>query len=120
MTKIEDDVMSLRAGSRLTVKVRCFGRLRELLNVKEEEYQVKGGATLKDLLLKHIPERHEKVSKSWREEIFRMARGKIIFKRDGNPVLRDYLVLVKGRPLDLSYELRDEDEIMVLMPVGGG
>jgi len=104
----------------ITVKVRYFGELRELLNLKEEEYQVKDGTTLTGLILKHIPERHEEVSKSWKETVFRMVRGEIATDGDGTPVLRNYLVLIKGKSPSLSYKLKDGDEVVVLPPSGGG
>jgi molybdopterin converting factor small subunit len=103
-----------------TVKVRYFGRLRELLDAKREEYDVEDGATLTDLLLKYIPERHVRVSKTWRETIFRTARGETLLNKDGTPLLRDYLVLIGGKSPSLSYKVKDGEEIAVLPPFGGG
>ena len=114
------------------VKVRYFALLRELLdNTKEEEYEVKDGTMLMDLLLKHIPKRHRKVSRSWKERIFETERDGIKVDKDGTPSLRGYhLILINGRPyrsisedgrqLGLRYKLKDEDEIAILPPVGGG
>jgi len=103
-----------------TVKVRYFGRLRELLNLKTEEYKVKDSAAIADLLLKYIPERHGEVSETWRETIFRTAKGEILLKKDGTPLLRNYIILVGGKSSHLGYELREGDEIAVLPPFGGG
>jgi molybdopterin converting factor small subunit len=36
------------------VKIKYFGRLRELLDIREEEYEVKN-SSLADLLIKYIP-----------------------------------------------------------------
>ncbi len=103
-----------------TVKVRYFGRLRELLSVKSEEYIVENGATLRDLLLRYIPERYKEVSKAWIETIFRTAKGEIVLYKDGTPLLKDYLLLIGGRSHDLNYELKEGDEVAVLPPFGGG
>jgi len=102
------------------VKVRYFGRLRELLNVKREEYTVEDGATLTDLLLKYIPQRHSEVSKTWTETIFRTVRGQTVLDKDGTPLLKNYLVMIKGKSPGLSYKLKDGDEVAVLPPFGGG
>ena len=102
------------------VKVRYFGRLRELLNVKTEEYVVKDSAVIADLLLEYIPERHTEVSETWKETIFRTVKGEILLKKDGTPLLRNYLILVGGKSSHLGYELREGDEVAVLPPFGGG
>ena len=102
------------------MKVRYFGRLRELLDAKREEYQIDEGAVIVDLLLKYIPERHLEIAESWRATIFRTARGEILVKKDGMPLLRNYLVLVGGRSSTLNHRLADGDEVTVLPPFGGG
>ncbi len=103
-----------------TIKVRYFGRLRELLNVKSEEYIVVNGATLRDLLLKYISERYKTVSKAWIETIFRTVKGEIVLNKDGTPLLKDYLLLINGKSHNLNYELKEGDEVAVLPPFGGG
>jgi molybdopterin converting factor small subunit len=103
-----------------TVKVRYFGRLVELLNAKREEYEVEDGATLADLLLKYIPERHARVSKTWRETIFRTTRSETLLNIDGTPLLRDYLILIGGKSPSLSYKLNNGEEVALLPPFGGG
>ncbi|MFB0523452.1 MAG: MoaD/ThiS family protein [Candidatus Bathyarchaeia archaeon] len=114
------------------VKVKYFALLRELLrNTREEEYKVKEGSMLMDLLLKRIPEKHENASRSWKEGIFETENGRIKLDKDGTPSLRGYyLILINGRSyrsiaedgrqLGLRYKLKDGDEIAILPPVGGG
>lgn len=101
------------------VRVKYFGRLRELLGVKEEDYDVEG-STLADLLLKHIPSRHPEAADEWRETVFVTVRGEVAMSRDGVPILKNHFILVGGRSLDLTYRLRDGDEVAILPPVGGG
>jgi MoaD family protein len=111
-----------------SVGVRYFALLRELLgNTREEKYNIKDGTTLKDLLLKHIPERHWKVSAKWKKRIFDMERGEIKFDKHGTPVLSGYyLIIVNGRyfnsisKMGLKYQLKDGDVIAILPPVSGG
>lgn len=101
------------------VKVKYFGRLRELLGVKEEEYEVED-ATLADLLLKHIPSRHSDAADEWRQSIFVTIRGEVAVNREGIPTLRNYFILVGGRSPEITYRLKDGDEVAILPPVGGG
>ena len=102
------------------VKVRYFGRLRELLNVKEEQYEVKAGASIADLLLKYIPRKHIEVSEAWTETIFRTVKGEVLVRKDGTPLIRNYLVLMNGKSPNLGYILEEGDEVAVLPPFGGG
>ena len=113
------------------VKVKYFASLRELLSdTREEEYQVRDGTMLMDLLLKHIPERHRNVSRRWKERVFETERGKIKLDKDGTPVLRYYLILINGRSYrlisedgrrpGLRYKLKDGGDIAIFPPVGGG
>ena len=118
----------LRDSSMSRVNVRYFALLRELLgNTREEKYNIKNGTMLIDLLLKHIPERHRKVSTKWKERIFEMDRGEIKLDKYGTPVLSEYyMILINGRyynsisKMGLMYPLRNEDVIAILPPVGGG
>jgi molybdopterin converting factor small subunit len=114
------------------VKIRYFASLRELLsNTREEEYTVKDGTMLMDLLLKRIPERHRKASRSWKERIFETEGDGIRFDKNGTPSLGGYyLILINGRSYrlvsedgrhpGLKYKLKNGDEIAILPPVGGG
>ena len=114
------------------VKVRYFASLRELLgNTREEEYEVKDGTMLMDLLLKRIPERHRNASRRWKERIFETEGDGIKSDKDGTPSLGGYyLILINGRSYrsisedgrhpGLTYKLKDRDEIAILPPVGGG
>jgi molybdopterin converting factor small subunit len=112
--------------------VRYFALLRELLDdAKEEEYKVKDGTMLMDLLLDHIPRRHSNASKGWKERLFETERDGIKLDKDGTPSLKGYYlilingisyrsVLEEGKHPGLRYKLKDEDEIAILPPVGGG
>ncbi|MEM1606999.1 MAG: MoaD family protein [Candidatus Bathyarchaeia archaeon] len=101
------------------VKVKYFGRLRELMGIKEEEYEVED-ATLADLLLNHIPNRHSEVADEWRQSIFITIKGEVAVSRDGVPALKNYFVLIGGRSPEITYKLKDGDEVAILPPVGGG
>jgi molybdopterin converting factor small subunit len=101
------------------VKVKYFGRVRELLGIKEEYYNV-NEATLADLLLRLIPERHMDKSKEWKETIFVTVRGEVALDMAGTPMLKNYFILVKGRTPELTYRIEDGDEVAILPPVGGG
>lgn len=102
------------------VRVRYFGRIRELIGVRDEEYDV-NDASLMDLLLKYIPERHTNMASEWKETIFVINMGSVIAYGDRAPMLRDnYLILVNGKACEITYKLRDGDEVAVLPPVGGG
>ena len=102
------------------VKVKYFGRLRSLLGIKYEFYEVSKGTMLKDLLLFEIPQRHRNVSEIWRQEMFRIVKGEILFNEDGTPVLDSYIVLTRGRTPSLRSRLKEEDELMILPPLYGG
>jgi len=112
--------IELVSRSMTKVKTRYFGKIRELLGVKTEEYDVKEGATLADLLLTYIPERHKKESKVWKETIFRTVKGETLLNKDGTPVLKNYLILVDGKKSNLKQKLKEGNEIAVLPPFGGG
>ena len=114
------------------VRVRYFALLRELLgNTREEEYKIRDGTKLMDMLLKHIPERHRNVSARWKGRIFQTENGKIKFDENGTPYLSGYyLILINGRSYlsisedgrhpGLTYKLKEGDQIAILPPVGGG
>lgn len=102
------------------VKTRYFGKIRELLGVKTEEYDVPEGSTLADLLLTYIPERHKEESKTWKETIFRTAKGEVLLNKDGTPVLKNHLILVDGKTSSLKQKLKEGNEVAVLPPFGGG
>jgi len=103
----------------IRVKVKYFGRLHELLGVREEEYEV-DEITLADLLLNYIPSRHESSANAWKENIFVTIRGEVAIDKNGMPMLKNHVILVKGKSQDLTYKLKDGDEIAILPPVGGG
>jgi MoaD family protein len=104
----------------IIVQVRYFGKLREILGVKKEEYTVNEGTTLTDLLVSHIPERHSEVSKTWVETLFRMVRGEMAQSRNGILVLGNYLVLINGKSVNLSERLKEGDDVAIMPPFGGG
>lgn len=113
----------------LKVNVEYFANLRELMGVKEEKYKVENGTALMDLLLNHIPNRHQDVSERWKSQVFEIEGGEIKCEKDGSPSLK-YLVLINGisyisiregkKRLGLRYKLKDGDDVSVLPPVGGG
>jgi molybdopterin converting factor small subunit len=102
------------------IYIRYFGKLRELLGVKKEEYNVEEETTLADLLVSHVPERHSTVSKTWAETLFRTVRGEMAQNRNGTPVLGDYLVTLNGKSVILGERLKEGDEVAIMPPFGGG
>lgn len=101
------------------VRVKYFGELHDLLGIREEEYDVED-ATVAELLLKYIPNRHATVADRWRETVFATVRGEVAINKDGMPILRNHFILVGGKSTELNYRLKDGDEIAILPPVGGG
>lgn len=101
------------------VKVKYFGRLREMLGVKEEEYDV-GDVTLADLILKYIPGRHREAADELNQSIFVTIEGEIAINGDRSPRPRRYFILVNGVSPKITYKVRDGDEVSILPPVGGG
>jgi molybdopterin converting factor small subunit len=110
------------------IKVRYFASLRELLgNIREEEYEVKKGVMLIDLLLSYIPSRHRNVSRSWKQRMFESVNGEIRLDKYGLPIPREYYkILINRRYFNLTskdslkHELKNGDVVDVLPPVGGG
>jgi len=100
------------------VRVKYFGGLRELLGVREEEYDVEN-STLADLLIKHIPSRHPEAAKELRETIFTTVRSGVAMNRD-TPILKNYFILVNGLNQNLTYVLKDGDKVVILPSVEGG
>jgi len=94
----------------MKVKVKYFALLRELLGVKEEEYEIEEDLTLYDLLLNNIPERHNNAAEIW--------KGKIMKFLEGEP--SSYIVVVNGNRASPDQKLEDGDVVAVLPPVGGG
>lgn len=99
------------------VRVRYFGKIRELLGIKEEEYEIED-SSLEDLLLKHIPSRHEMDTGEWRE-IISLAEGDA-GKIGCSSSCGNYLIFVNGEIRDIKYKLEDGDVVAILPPVGGG
>ncbi|MEM2607418.1 MAG: MoaD family protein [Candidatus Bathyarchaeia archaeon] len=99
------------------VRVKYFGRVRELFSVKEEEYEVED-SSLEDLLLKHIPSRHERTAREWRKIMFPAEGG--TSKIGSSTLGGNYLIFVNGEPRDIKYKLKDGDIVAILPPVGGG
>lgn len=100
----------------MKVKVRYFGRVRELFGIKEEEYEIKD-TSLEDLLFKYIPDRHERVAREWKN-ILSADEGP--GKTSGQLFRGGYIVFVNGEARDMKYRLRDGDVVAILPPVGGG
>lgn len=101
------------------VRVKYFGMLRELLGIREEEYNIED-ITLADLLLKHIPGRHAEVADEWKRTVFVTVRDDVALGKEGEPMLKNHLILVSGRKSELTYRLKDGDEVAILPPVEGG
>jgi MoaD family protein len=102
------------------VYVRYFGKLRELLGVRKEEYAVDEGTTLMDLLVNRIPQRHPKVSESWAGTLFRTVKGEVAQNKNGVPFLSNYLVTLNGKSVSLGEKMKQGDEVAVMPPFGGG
>jgi len=94
----------------MKVKVRFFTRLREITNKREEEMEVKNGATVKNLL--EILE--EKYGSEFRDYI-RNKRGKY---------RTNLQYLINGKNVTLLQEfdtkLKEDDIMAIIPPVGGG
>jgi molybdopterin converting factor small subunit len=104
----------------LKVHMKYFGKLREQLGVKSEDYELKEGTTLEELLLNNVPQRHRQASEAWIEAVFRTVRGEIARNEDGTPVLRDQLIIIGGKSPRLRNKLKDGDEVTIMPPFGGG
>ena len=102
------------------VYVRYFGKLRELLGVRNEEYAVDEGTTLMDLLENRIPQRHPEASEAWAETLFKTVKGEVAQNKNGVPVLGNYLVTLNGKSVSLGEILKEGDEVAVMPPFGGG
>ena len=48
------------------------------------------------------------------------VRDEVAISKDGLPILKNYIVLVNGRNVELTYRLENGDEVAILPPVGGG
>jgi molybdopterin converting factor small subunit len=104
----------------LLVKVKYFGKLRELLGVKREQYTLREGEQIKDLLLNYIPQKHKISSKCWIKTIFKTLNGDLLLDSKGMPILKGLLVLIEGKSHNLVDKLKDLDEVALLPPFGGG
>ena len=104
------------------VKVKYFARYRDLLDVAEEEYDLDDNTTLMDLLYKYIPEKHQSVSKSWKEMMFEAESDEIEFNDEGRSTLKYYysMILTNGSLEASNYKLKDGDNISIHQPGGGG
>ncbi|MCS7120545.1 MAG: MoaD/ThiS family protein [Nitrososphaerota archaeon] len=104
----------------MKVAVRYFGKIRELFNIKREEYEVPEGISIADLIVNVIPEAHKEVAEVWKGTIFRTFKGEILKDKNGMPILQEYLILVNGRSCRLEHKLNNGDEVAILPPFGGG
>ena len=94
----------------MKVKMKYFASLRELIGVGEEEYDVKDGTTLRELLVKYIPEKHKEAAGAWMERIAGILKG----DKEG------YILIINGNKADLNQRLDEGDVVALLPPVGGG
>ena len=90
--------------------MKYFASLRELIGVSEEEYELQDGTTLKDLILKNVPERHKEIADEWINEVNKIISG----EKEG------YVFIVNGDRADLDRKLSEGDVAALLPPVGGG
>lgn len=106
------------------VKVRYFSGLRDLLKRDEEVYEVEDGTRVVDLLLRHIPSRHGKISENWKKTLFRLEGDSVELDGEGLPALRDYYMVLMNfnlLPKDgLKSVVEDGDLIALSLMVGGG
>jgi molybdopterin converting factor small subunit len=104
----------------IVVYVRYFGKLRELLGVRKEEYKVDEGTTLMDLLVNFIPQKHPEVFESWTGTLFRTVKGELAQSKNSVPVLGNYLITLNGKSASLREKMIERDEVAVMPPFGGG
>ncbi|HDD66225.1 MAG: molybdopterin synthase sulfur carrier subunit [Thaumarchaeota archaeon] len=94
----------------MRVKVRYFASLRDLLGVREEEYEVEGEPTVRELILEYVLKRHENVAGAVFEKLEGLLRGEEA----------GYMIIVNGDRADPARKLRSGDVVAILPPVGGG
>jgi len=91
------------------MKVKIFATLRQYVNFKEVEVNVKAEDTVRDVLEKLVANNPE--------------LGEHIFDEEGN-LQRSIRVLVKGRNIEfkdgLNTVLKKDDYLALFPPVGGG
>jgi molybdopterin converting factor small subunit len=104
----------------IVVYVRYFGKLRELLGVRKEEYAVDERTSLMDLLVNRIPQKHPGVFEAWTRNLFRTVKGELAQNKDGVPVLGNYLITLNGKSASLREKMKEGDEVAVMPPFGGG
>ncbi len=96
--------------STISVRVKFFTTLREIVGKKEEYMQLSDPATL-EALLEQLSEKH---GEEFEDYVY-----------DGNGRMREQLqVLVNGKSVSedtrMKTKLHEGDEIAILPPVGGG
>ena len=94
----------------IKVRVKYFASLRELIGVREEEYEAEAGTTIRKLLLEYVLRRHENAASAVLKRIEKLLRG----GESG------YMIIVNGGRADPDYRLKSGDVVAILPPVGGG
>lgn len=95
----------------MRVKVKYFTTLRELAGTTEEELQMEGGSILAELI--------EKVTLKYGEKAFDYLHVRITGKVD--PSIQFLINGVNARNLHgFKTELKEEDVVAIIPPVGGG
>ena len=72
------------------------------------------------MLIKYIPNRHSEITKELKEINFVTLEGGIVINKDGTLISAKYFILVNGLNRDLTYILKDGDEVVILPPIESG
>jgi molybdopterin synthase sulfur carrier subunit len=94
----------------ISVKVKFFTTLREIVDKKEEQIQLSDSATLEELL-RQLSKTHGKDFEDYVYDELGKVRGHLQFLINGKSASTDQ---------GMKTKLREDDEIAILPPVGGG
>jgi len=95
----------------IRVKVRTILEFTKIFGQRQFEVSLAGGSTVGNFL--------EELTNAWGDELTTR-----LFEPDGSKLLSHIGLMVNGRSISLLQNmetvLQDEDEILILPPVGGG